>query len=377
MKIPEHLKPADGRFGCGPSKVRPEQLGYLADVGDGVMGTSHRQKPVKDVVGRVREGLRELFSLPDGLRGRARQRRHDGLLGRRDGRPGPRARAAPDLRRVLRQVRQGDGRRAVPRGPDRRLRRAGRRARARSATPSVDVIGWAHNETSTGVMVPVRASRRRRRRARPDRRHLRRRRPAGRRRPGRRLLLRAAEVLRLRRRALAGAAQPGGDRADRASSAPRPTAGAPSSCPCTTALDNSRKDQTYNTPALATLLLLADQIEWMNERRRPRLVRPAHERLVAAPLRLGRGLASTRRRSSPIRRSARWSSARSTSPTTSTPPPSPRRCAPTGSSTSSRTASSAATSCAIGMFPAIEPADVEALTACIDWIVENVGEVTR
>src|ERR1043165_543805 len=66
LVIPEELKPADGRFGSGPSKVRPEQLAHLAEHGTGVMGTAHRQKPVRAVVGRVREGLAELFSVPDG-----------------------------------------------------------------------------------------------------------------------------------------------------------------------------------------------------------------------------------------------------------------------------------------------------------------------
>src|SRR3954467_11673681 len=66
LQIPDDLKPADGRFGSGPSKVRPEQLGHLAEHGVAVMGTSHRQAPVRGVVGRVREGLGELFSLPDG-----------------------------------------------------------------------------------------------------------------------------------------------------------------------------------------------------------------------------------------------------------------------------------------------------------------------
>jgi phosphoserine aminotransferase len=61
--IPDDLKPADGRFGCGPSKVRPEQLQAVLDHA-AVMGTSHRQKPVKDVVARVRGGLKELFSVP-------------------------------------------------------------------------------------------------------------------------------------------------------------------------------------------------------------------------------------------------------------------------------------------------------------------------
>ena len=64
-RIPEDLKPVDGRFGCGPSKVRPDALRSLAEQSD-LMGTSHRQKPVKDLVGRVQSGLVELFSLPDG-----------------------------------------------------------------------------------------------------------------------------------------------------------------------------------------------------------------------------------------------------------------------------------------------------------------------
>ncbi|TDC57412.1 phosphoserine transaminase, partial [Actinomadura sp. GC306] len=66
IAIPADLKPADGRFGCGPSKVRPEQLAALAESGSTYMGTSHRQKPVKSLVGRVREGLAQLFALPEG-----------------------------------------------------------------------------------------------------------------------------------------------------------------------------------------------------------------------------------------------------------------------------------------------------------------------
>src|SRR6202046_170296 len=69
VKIPDELKPVDGRFGSGPSRVRPAQLEYLARAGGGespVMGTSHRQKPVKQLVARVRSGISELFSLPDG-----------------------------------------------------------------------------------------------------------------------------------------------------------------------------------------------------------------------------------------------------------------------------------------------------------------------
>ena len=66
LTIPQELKPSDGRFGCGPSKIRPEQIARLAAEGASVMGTSHRQAPVRQLVGRVRAGLRELFNLPDG-----------------------------------------------------------------------------------------------------------------------------------------------------------------------------------------------------------------------------------------------------------------------------------------------------------------------
>ncbi|HVD39172.1 MAG TPA: phosphoserine transaminase, partial [Solirubrobacterales bacterium] len=64
-QIPSQIKPADGRFGCGPSKVRPEALAALAERSD-LMGTSHRQAPVRDLVREVRTGLADLFSLPDG-----------------------------------------------------------------------------------------------------------------------------------------------------------------------------------------------------------------------------------------------------------------------------------------------------------------------
>src|SRR5262252_5241005 len=66
IEIPAGLRPADGRFGSGPSKVRPEQLAALAASGAEYLGTSHRQKPVKSLVGRVRSGLSQLFSLPEG-----------------------------------------------------------------------------------------------------------------------------------------------------------------------------------------------------------------------------------------------------------------------------------------------------------------------
>jgi phosphoserine aminotransferase len=66
IKIPDSIKPHDGRFGCGPSKIRGEALANLAASGASILGTSHRQKSVKNVVGRVRNGLSSLFELPEG-----------------------------------------------------------------------------------------------------------------------------------------------------------------------------------------------------------------------------------------------------------------------------------------------------------------------
>ena len=68
LVLPDDVKPVDGRFGCGPSKVRPEALAALAASGASVMGTSHRQAPVKSLVHRVREGISSLFELPEGYR---------------------------------------------------------------------------------------------------------------------------------------------------------------------------------------------------------------------------------------------------------------------------------------------------------------------
>ncbi len=66
IAIPDSIKPADGRFGAGPSKIQTSHLDALAATGTSLMGTSHRQAPIRDLVGRVRSGLADLFSLPDG-----------------------------------------------------------------------------------------------------------------------------------------------------------------------------------------------------------------------------------------------------------------------------------------------------------------------
>jgi phosphoserine aminotransferase len=152
-KIPADLKPGDGRFGCGPSKVRPEALAKLAGQSE-LIGTSHRQAPVRGLVQRVREGLTELFALPDGYEialGNGgttafwesacawliRERSLHLTYGEFSQKFAKAAAAAPFLGDpILASAEPGDA--PTPRGD-----------------AAVDVIGWAHNETSTGVMVPV------------------------------------------------------------------------------------------------------------------------------------------------------------------------------------------------------------------------------
>src|SRR5688500_10072497 len=152
-RIPEDLKPADGRFGCGPSRVRPEALARLAERSD-VMGTSHRQRPVKDLVARIRAGLDELFGLPEGYEvaignggttafwdAAAAWLGTDRALHLTAGEsPSKFAKVpagAPFLGDpIVIEADPGD-------------------APEPAADPAADVLAWAHNETSTGVAVAV------------------------------------------------------------------------------------------------------------------------------------------------------------------------------------------------------------------------------
>ena len=153
LVIPSSLLPADGRFGCGPSKVRPEQLAHLAEVGPRLLGTSHRQAPVKQLVGRVRRGIADLYSLPDGYEvvlgnggstafwdaaafGLIESRSQNLVFGEFGGKFASAA-AAPWLQ-----------------APDVRKAEPGTRTIA-EAVEGVDVYAWPHNETSTGVAAPV------------------------------------------------------------------------------------------------------------------------------------------------------------------------------------------------------------------------------
>jgi phosphoserine aminotransferase len=273
LQIPPELKPSDGRFGSGPSRLRPEQLQRLAAAENAlVMGTSHRQKPVKRIVGRVRAGLRELFALPDGYEvllgnggttafwdaltcGVIRERALHLAYGEFSSKFGACTKGAPFLADPLVvSAEPGDA-------PD-------PAAAARESGERFDVITWAHNETSTGVMLPVS-------------------RPAGLDDDALVLIdatsgagglpveITEADVYYFAPQK--GFASDGGlwlalcspAALERIASVARerPTVGPerwiPEFLSLTTALDNSVKDQTYNTPAVATLFLLADQIEWM------------------------------------------------------------------------------------------------------------------
>jgi phosphoserine aminotransferase len=267
--IPEQLKPSDGRFGSGPSRVRPEQLRHLLDEGAKVMGTSHRQKPVKALVGRVRAGLSELFALPDGYEvvlgnggttafwdaaaaGLVRERALHLTYGEFSSKFATVTNGAPFLAdSVVITADPGDA-------PDPAAIEAG----------ECDAVAWAHNETSTGVMVPVV-------------------RPAGTRAGEQLVLIDAtsgaaglpvtiadADVYYFAPQK--GFASDGGlwlasmspaalERVQEIAAAPPGGRWIPEFLSLGTALENSRKEQTYNTPAVATLFLLADQLDWMLE----------------------------------------------------------------------------------------------------------------
>ena len=268
IRIPEHLKPSDGRFGSGPSKVRQAQVDALVSAGTTLLGTSHRQKPVKSLVGRLRSGLREMFSLPDGyevLLGNGGttafwdaatfcliNRRSEHLsFGEFSSKFAAAAASAPHLDDPI-VIESPVGTRPEPRADD-----------------SVDIYALTHNETSTGVAMtitrpagvavptdggPQSGPRMRRRDLCGGRTS---RRPVA----IRRLLLRAAEGLRIRWRPLPGDRVSG--RASTGSSGSCPTGGCQRFLDLKAALDNSRQDQTLNTPALATLVLMTEQLDWM------------------------------------------------------------------------------------------------------------------
>ena len=372
LKIPADLKPADGRFGCGPSKVRPEQVAALAGPGAAFLGTSHRQKPVKSLVGRVRAGLTELFSLPAGYEvvlgnggstafwdaaafGLVRERALHLTYGEFSAKFAESTKGAPFLADPV-VVKADAGSAPAP-----------------VADPTCDVLAWAHNETSTGVMVPV---------VRPEGAT-----PeqlvvidatsgAG------GLPLDATQVDAYYFAPQKSFAADGGlflallspaalQRIAELAALPSTDRWIPPFLSLATAVDNSAKDQTYNTPAVATLFLLAEQIDWM--------------------LGLGGLDGCTARTADSSQRLYTWAE-RSEFATPFVREPA-HRSQVVGTVDFDDAVDAAAVAkvlrsngivdtepyrklgrnqLRVGMFPAVDPDDVSALTACVDWVVEHL-----
>jgi phosphoserine aminotransferase len=368
LRIPTDLLPSDGRFGCGPSKVRPEQLAALAAAGD-VMGTSHRQKPVKSLVGRIRSGLTSLFALPDGYQvvlgnggstafwdaaafGLVRKRSLHLSYGEFSSKFASVTKGAPFLDDpVVIKAEPGD-------------------APEPAADPSCDLIGWAHNETSTGVAVPVR-------------------RPAG------------SEGSLIAIDATSGAAGLPVSAADfdvyyfapqkgfasdgglwialcspaaqeRIAELEATDRWIPPFLSLATALDNSTKDQTYNTPAVATLLMMVDQIEWM-------LSRGGLDWCTARTADSSSRLYDWAQRSpfaqpfvtDPNKRSAVVGTIDFTDAVDAAVVAKVLRA--NGIVDTEPYRKLGRNQLRIGMFPAVEPADITALTRSVDWVVGQIS----
>ena len=369
IQIPADIKPADGRFGSGPSKVRTEALDALAATGTSLLGTSHRQAPVRNLVGRVREGVRELFSLPDGYEvilgnggstafwdiathGLIERKSQHLSFGEFSSKFAKAAKLAPWLDEPT-VISSEPGTHPEP-----------------QAEAGVDVYGLTHNETSTGVAAPLK-------------------RVAG-----------ADEGSLVLVDATSGAgglpvditetdvyyfapqksfAADGGlwlaafspaalERAARVHASGRHV---PEFFSLPTAIDNSLKNQTYNTPALTTLFLLADQLDWINGQggldwavgrtadSSSRLYGWAEKASYATPF-----VADPAKRSqvvgtidfsddvdaSAVAKVLRANGIVDTDPYRKL----------------------GRNQLRIAMFPAVEPADVEALTACIDHVIDKL-----
>ncbi|MBV9313042.1 MAG: phosphoserine transaminase [Pseudonocardia sp.] len=370
LEIPADLKPSDGRFGCGPSKVRPEQLAALARDGAALMGTSHRQKPVKSLVGRVRAGLRQLFSLPEDYQvvlgnggttafwdaaafGLIRQRSLHLTYGEFSAKFAKVAKGAPFLADPVIVSAEPGG------------------APHPTSDPTCDVICWAHNETSTGVAVPAV-------------------RPAG---------TTDDQLIAIDATSGAGGlpvkitdvdvyyfapqkcfASDGGLWIALMSPAALARVAAigasdrwvPEFLSLPTAVDNSSKNQTYNTPAVATLFLLADQIDWMLELggldacvartkdSSSRLYEWAQRSEFATPFVADPALRSQVVGTIDFADSVDASAVAATLRANGIVDTEPYR-------------KLGRNQLRIGMFPAVEPADISALTSCIDWVVERIS----
>ena len=369
ITIPAPMLPSDGRFGCGPSKFRPEAARALAERAVDYLGTSHRRAGVRRVVAELRAGIAELLNAPDGYEvvlgnggatafwdaasfGLIERRCHHLSLGEFSSKFAAVTSSAPHLDEP--SVRVGDFGTCPP----------------LEAVDGVDAYCYPHNETSTGVMVEVR-------------------RPEG---DDEALLLvdatSAAGGLRFDPAASdsyyfapqKALSSDGGlwisvmspaavERIERLSASGRWT---PAFLDLKRAVDNSRKDQTYNTPALATVFLTAQQVDWLNgngglewaagrsDRSADILYGWAEASNVASPF-----VADTAARSRVVatidfdeRVDAGTISAVLRA---------------NGIVDTEGYRMLGRNQLRIGMFPAIEPSDIEALTACIDFIVERLG----
>ena len=368
IRLPDDLLPADGRFGCGPSKVRPEQVRGLLEHAEDYLGTSHRQPPVKNVVRRVRSGLRDLFAAPDGyevILGNGgttafwdaatfcliEERSQHLSFGEFSSKFAAAAAAAPFLK-----------------DPDVIESEPGTHPEP-VAREDVDLYGLTHNETSTGVMMPLR-------------------RPQG-----------AQGLVAVDATSGAGGlrfdpsqvdvyyfapqkcfAADGGiwlalcspaavERIGRVSSSGR---WVPAFLDLSVALDNSTKDQTYNTPALATLLMLAEQVEWM-------LANGGLEWAASRSDRSADNLYGWAEASDYATCFVADPAQRSRVVGTIDLAPAIDATAVSGVLRANGVVDTDSyrklgrNQLRIGMFPAVEPDDVAALTRCIDFVVERLG----
>ena len=368
LTLPDNIKPGDGRFGSGPSKVRPEQLQALSTSSAALFGTSHRQAPVKDLVGRVRSGLRDFFSVPDG---------YEVVLGNGGATAFWDAAAFGLIDKRSLHLTYGEFSSkfasCVVKNPfvgDPVILKADPGSAPKpQSDPSVDLIAWAHNETSTGVAVPVQ---------RPD--------GSG------------DALIAIDATSAAGGLPVDITEVDAYYFAPQknfagdgglwiavmsPTALArveaiaaagrwvPDFLSLPIAIENSTKNQTYNTPAIATLILLAEQIDWL----------------------LGNGGLdwAVKRTADSSQRLYSWAEAsKFATPFVADPE---LRSQVVGTVDFSDDVDAAAVAKAlrangivdtepyrklgrnqlrVGMLPAVEPDDVSALTQCVDWVVERL-----
>lgn len=370
IRIPSDLLPADGRFGCGPSKIRPEALEALVDPNRTILGTSHRQAPVKSLVRSIREGLTALLSLPDGYEivlgnggstvfwdvatfGLIEDRSQHLVHGEFSSKFAAAVAAAPHL---------GDPEvlESVP----------GTHSEAK-ASAGIDAYALTHNETSTGVAMPLE-------------------RPAGVD-PGALVLVDATSAaggLRFDpaetdayyfapQKCLASdgglwlaACSPAAiERIGRIAATHR---WIPASLDLATALDNSRKDQTYNTPAIATLVLLDQQLKWLNGNGGLEWAANRCD-LSAATL---YGWAESRDWTTPfVRDPAMRSHVVGTIDLDDAIPATTVSdvLRANGVLDTDSYRKLGRNQLRVGMFPAVDPADVAALTACIDHVVEQLS----